>query len=100
MQTDETVLATADPSKQESLQAEVIPDPMDSEQPDPLDNADPDAGLCKNQKHVLLISYFVLVKVPRLKKKVPKGTSEYQAEWILDEEDEDFEDEDEEVWNL
>lgn len=55
MQTDETVLATADPSKQESLQAEVIPDPMDSEQPDPLDNADPDAGLCKNQKHVLLI---------------------------------------------
>lgn len=46
METDETILATADPSKQESLQSEVIPDPMDSEQPDPLDNEE---NICKNQ---------------------------------------------------
>lgn len=36
METDETVIAAADQSKQESLQSEIIPDPMDSEQPDPF----------------------------------------------------------------
>jgi hypothetical protein len=45
METDETVLAKADPLKQESLQAEVTPDPMDSEQPDPLDD---EAHICKD----------------------------------------------------
>jgi hypothetical protein len=46
MATDETVLATADVEKQESLQSEIIPDPMDTEQPDPLDgeNSEP---ICK-----------------------------------------------------
>lgn len=77
METDETVLATADPEKQESLQSEIIPDPMDTEQPDPLDGES-------------------VFKVPKMKKRVPKGMSEYQAEWIVDDkEQEKVDDEDE-----
>lgn len=46
MDTDETILATADPAKQESLESEVTPDPMDSEQPDPFEGAD--EPICKS----------------------------------------------------
>jgi pre-rRNA-processing protein TSR1 len=85
MDTGEIVLAMADSSKQVSLQSELIPDPMESEQPDPSEDAEPTCNIT-----VIRFLYFNLVKVPKLKKKkVPKGTSDYQAEWILDDDEED-----------
>ncbi|EDK99279.1 mCG128602, partial [Mus musculus] len=75
MEEDLKVLMKADPDHQEILQTEVIPDPMEGEQTWPteeeLDEAD---DLLKQRSRVV--------------KKVPKGTSSYQAEWILDEGDE------------
>ncbi|CAD5211964.1 unnamed protein product [Bursaphelenchus okinawaensis] len=89
--TEETdVIAVADQNELESLQSEVIPDPMDTEQPD-VDEGPQFDGV---------------FKVPKLKKKVPAGMSEYQASWIVDndefnddsdgaEDEEDFEGEEE-----
>ncbi|XP_021067696.1 pre-rRNA-processing protein TSR1 homolog isoform X1 [Mus pahari] len=75
MEEDLKVLMKADPDQRETLQTEVIPDPMEGEQTWPteeeLDEAD---DLLKPRSRVV--------------KKVPKGTSSYQAEWILDEGDE------------
>nr|XP_003469580.2 pre-rRNA-processing protein TSR1 homolog isoform X1 [Cavia porcellus] len=69
---DLKVLMKADPSRQESLQTEVIPDPMDGEQTWPTEEELSEAkDLLKESSKVV--------------KKVPKGTSSYQAEWILDE---------------
>lgn len=67
-----TVLAKADPEKQESLQSEVVPDPMEGEQTWPTEEE-----LAEAENNV-----------PK-KKKLPKGFSEYQSAWIAsDEEDE------------
>ncbi|CAG9814514.1 unnamed protein product [Phaedon cochleariae] len=83
MDSDEQVvriLEKCDPAKQESLDSENIPDPMDAEQTWPtneeLDMAD------KEQK---------LKKI----KKVPKGWSDYQAAWIPDDDAEFQQDESE-----
>ena len=53
---------------QESLQAENIPDPLDAEQTWPTDQE-----LAEAEKQRKIV------------KRVPKGTSEYQAAWIPDE---------------
>lgn len=68
------ILDKADPLKQTSLEAEMIPDPMEGEQtwPTPEEMV---AAEAQNPK--------------KKTKKVPKGTSEYQSAWILDSEDED-----------
>ncbi|XP_011155361.1 pre-rRNA-processing protein TSR1 homolog [Solenopsis invicta] len=68
----ETVIL-ADPEKQESLESEYIPDPMDAEQTWPTKEELAEAAANRNRK---------IVKV------VPKGTSEYQAAWIPDEDGE------------
>lgn len=69
------VLEKADPLKQESLQSENIPDSMDAEQTWPtaeeLAEAEGPQGTPKK----------------KVVKKVPKGTSEYQACWILDDDE-------------
>uniref|UniRef100_A0A8C7B2M1 Pre-rRNA-processing protein TSR1 homolog n=1 Tax=Neovison vison TaxID=452646 RepID=A0A8C7B2M1_NEOVI len=80
MEEDLKVLMKADPDKQESLQTEVIPDPMEGEQTWPTEEELSEAN-------------DFLKKSPRLVKKVPKGTSSYQAEWILDEDGSGGEDE-------
>lgn len=85
MDEDVTVLEAADPSIQESLDAEAEVDPMEGEQTWPtqeeLDAAD--ASIEETETVV---------------KKVPKGTSDYQATWIVDsdggESDDDDEDDD------
>ncbi|KAK0086595.1 hypothetical protein PV325_002904 [Microctonus aethiopoides] len=68
------ILEKADPQKQESLESENIPDPMDAEQTWPTDEE------------------IASAEAEHLKKKtvklVPKGTSEYQAAWIVDDNDE------------
>ncbi|KAJ8680319.1 hypothetical protein QAD02_016106 [Eretmocerus hayati] len=68
------VLAVADPDKQESLESENIPDPMDEEQTWPTNEELRLADLERKQV---------------ITKRVPKGTSEYQAAWILDENTDD-----------
>uniref|UniRef100_A0A8D0XQ97 Pre-rRNA-processing protein TSR1 homolog n=1 Tax=Sus scrofa TaxID=9823 RepID=A0A8D0XQ97_PIG len=75
MEEDLKVLMKADPDKQESLLTEVIPDPMEGEQTWPTEEELSEAqDLLKESSKVV--------------KKVPKGTSAYQAEWILDEDGE------------
>jgi pre-rRNA-processing protein TSR1 len=68
---------SATPSQQWSLQSQVVPDPMAGEQtwptPDELADAERAAKMRENDK-----------KQTRL---VPRGTSEYQAAWIVDEDD-------------
>ncbi|XP_012405318.1 pre-rRNA-processing protein TSR1 homolog isoform X2 [Sarcophilus harrisii] len=73
MEEDIKVLVKADPARQESLQSEVVPDPMEGEQTWPTEEE-------LNEAKALLKEKAKVVK------KVPKGTSSYQAEWIVDEE--------------
>ncbi|XP_078043045.1 tsr1 ribosome assembly factor [Augochlora pura] len=70
------VLDRADPQKQESLEIENIPDPMNAEQTWPTEEEMAEAETSRKKKIV---------------KKVPKGTSEYQAAWIPDEDGEEVE---------
>ncbi|XP_067422063.1 pre-rRNA-processing protein TSR1 homolog [Emydura macquarii macquarii] len=87
------VLMTVDPRRQESLQSEVIPDPMEGEQTWPTEEELKEAEDSLKERRKVV--------------KVPKGTSSYQAAWIVDdggdgseeeeeeeEEDDDMEDED------
>uniref|UniRef100_A0A0K0CVH5 Pre-rRNA-processing protein TSR1 homolog n=1 Tax=Angiostrongylus cantonensis TaxID=6313 RepID=A0A0K0CVH5_ANGCA len=65
------VLVVADESRREPLQSETVPDPMDAEQtwPDEYD-----------------VSHDEELRIEPRVRKVPKGTSGYQAAWILDKE--------------
>ncbi|KAJ1367860.1 hypothetical protein KIN20_028868 [Parelaphostrongylus tenuis] len=65
------ILVVADESRREPLQTEIVPDPMNSEQtwPDEYD-----------------VSHDENLKTEPGVRKVPKGTSSYQATWILDDE--------------
>ncbi|CAG4941214.1 unnamed protein product [Parnassius apollo] len=63
-----TVLQVADPTKQESLISENVPDPMDAEQTWPTEEEIEQANLDTKKKI----------------KKVPKGWSDYQAAWIVE----------------
>ncbi|XP_072834951.2 pre-rRNA-processing protein TSR1 homolog [Pogona vitticeps] len=74
MEADVQVLCKADPSKRESLQSEAELDPMDGEQTWPTEEELREAEESLEQKK-------------KTTKKVPKGTSTYQAAWILDEEE-------------
>nr|XP_029535894.1 LOW QUALITY PROTEIN: pre-rRNA-processing protein TSR1 homolog [Oncorhynchus nerka] len=74
------VLMKADPARRESLQAEAEVDPMDGEQTWPTDTELLEAEEARKSKRVM---------------KVPKGTSDYQATWIVDEEDENGEEDEE-----
>ena len=90
--------AKPNPELQESTQSEAIVDPLEGEQTWPTDEEIAEA----EEQRRKATSQETLVKVV---KKVPKGTSEYQAAWIMDEagkddagedpEDEDGEEEDE-----
>ncbi|XP_005349620.1 pre-rRNA-processing protein TSR1 homolog [Microtus ochrogaster] len=73
MEEDLKVLMKADPDKQETLQTEVTPDPMEGEQTWPTEEELEEAN------------DLLLKQRSRVVKKVPRGTSNYQAEWILDE---------------
>ncbi|KAM9318836.1 pre-rRNA-processing protein TSR1 homolog [Pholidichthys leucotaenia] len=66
------VLMKADPSNRESLQAEAEVDPMDGEQTWPTEAELLEAEEARKKKCVM---------------KVPKGTSDYQATWIVDEDE-------------
>ncbi|XP_031846369.1 tsr1 ribosome assembly factor [Nomia melanderi] len=72
------VLERADPKKQESLDSENAPDPMDAEQTWPTEQELAEAEALRKKK---------------IMKKVPKGTSVYQAAWIPDEDGEEVDNE-------
>uniref|UniRef100_A0A667Y6C9 Pre-rRNA-processing protein TSR1 homolog n=1 Tax=Myripristis murdjan TaxID=586833 RepID=A0A667Y6C9_9TELE len=75
------VLMKADLSRRESLQAEAEVDPMDGEQTWPTDTELQEAEEARKNRRVM---------------KVPKGTSDYQATWIVDDNEEEEDDEEEE----
>ncbi|XP_019944114.2 pre-rRNA-processing protein TSR1 homolog [Paralichthys olivaceus] len=75
------VLMKADPSCRESLQTEADVDPMDGEQTWPTETELLEAEEARKSKRVM---------------KVPKGTSDYQATWIVDENEEENVETDEE----
>jgi len=77
MEEDIKVHSIADPSNQETLQTEAEVDPMDGEQTWPTDQELIEADEAAKQD------------INKEEKKVPKGTSEYQASWILNEDDEE-----------
>lgn len=69
------VLERADPNRQESLESENVPDPMDAEQTWPTKEELAQAEAARKKK---------IVKI------VPKGTNEYEAAWIPDEDAESY----------
>ncbi|XP_072326117.1 pre-rRNA-processing protein TSR1 homolog [Scyliorhinus torazame] len=74
MEEDLKVLMKADPRKQESLEAEVVPDPMEGEQTWPTDEELQEAEDAMKESRKIV-------------RRVPKGTSDYQAAWIVDDEE-------------
>ncbi|XP_078404437.1 pre-rRNA-processing protein TSR1 homolog [Cetorhinus maximus] len=75
MEEDLKVLMKADSRKQESLESEVVPDPMEGEQTWPTDEELQEAeDALKGSRKIV--------------RRLPKGTSDYQAAWILDDEEE------------
>ncbi|KAM3875016.1 pre-rRNA-processing protein TSR1 homolog [Diretmus argenteus] len=68
------VLMKADLSRRETLQAEAEVDPMDGEQTWPTDTELLEAEEARKNRRVM---------------KVPKGTSDYQATWIVDDDEEE-----------
>merc|ERR1712050_285713 len=75
MDTDVRLLEKSDPSRQESLACEAEIDPMEGEQTMPTDEE--------------LAEAEAAMKVKSVTKRVPKGTSDYQACWITDSGDEE-----------
>ncbi|XP_024132626.1 pre-rRNA-processing protein TSR1 homolog [Oryzias melastigma] len=71
------ILMKADPSVRESLQSEAEVDPMDGEQTWPTEAELLEAEEARKGKRTM---------------KVPKGTSDYQATWIVDNEEEEEDD--------
>ncbi|GCC17998.1 hypothetical protein chiPu_0022644, partial [Chiloscyllium punctatum] len=84
MEEDLKVLMKADSRKQESLESEVVPDPMEGEQTWPTDEE------LQEAEDTLKLSRKIV-------RKVPKGTSDYQATWILDDEGDEEEESDEDM---
>eukprot|EP01114_Cavostelium_apophysatum_P010723 TRINITY_DN2482_c0_g1_i6.p1 TRINITY_DN2482_c0_g1~~TRINITY_DN2482_c0_g1_i6.p1 ORF type:complete len:659 (+),score=185.51 TRINITY_DN2482_c0_g1_i6:1078-3054(+) len=79
-------LAVADPKLQETLETENAPDDMANEQTWPTDEELKEAEDSFRKK---------VAGDPKKKKKVPRGTSSYQAAWIVESEGEEDEDGDE-----
>ncbi|XP_016412492.1 pre-rRNA-processing protein TSR1 homolog [Sinocyclocheilus rhinocerous] len=79
MNGDVRVLMKADPEKRESLQVEAEVDPMDGEQTWPTEAELEEAEEARKKRRVM---------------KVPKGTSDYQATWIIDDAEQEEDDND------
>lgn len=86
------ILQQADPAAQESLVTENEPDPMDAEQTWPTDE---EMGMYQEEMGDSLSEGALSKKTRR----VPKGTSSYQAAWIVDDESEGGDDQQEEEYH-
>ncbi|KAI7882788.1 uncharacterized protein EV154DRAFT_471218 [Mucor mucedo] len=89
MDEDANVIDTPKPEEQDDLISENVPDLMENEQTWPTEEelAQADARVRRMRN---------LDGDDQIKKRVPKGTSSYQAAWIVDEEDADYSEEEEE----
>ncbi|KAI8820808.1 uncharacterized protein EV422DRAFT_64049 [Fimicolochytrium jonesii] len=93
MALDVTILDQPDPAQQESLVVENSPNPLDAEQTWPTEEE-----LREADARVEQMGGIVESEAPARKpRRVPKGTSAYQAAWIMDDEDEEEDDEDAET---
>lgn len=85
------LVQSADSTRQENLESEAPYDEMNAEQTWPTDQELID-GLFQSWDVLInrnpKIKVIFIAEVKRVKKKVPKGTSDYQAAWILDSEEE------------
>ncbi|KAI8916941.1 hypothetical protein DFJ77DRAFT_325864 [Powellomyces hirtus] len=88
MDTDESVLDVPVPELQDSLVAENEVNPMEGEQTWPTEEE-----LQEAEERLQRLGAGSKTEPPKKPKRVPKGTSAYQAAWIVDEND-DEEDED------
>ncbi|KAI9205299.1 uncharacterized protein BJ171DRAFT_441509 [Polychytrium aggregatum] len=86
MDAESTVLDSPDPINQESLVSENDVDPMEGEQTWPTEEE-----LAEADERVKLLTS---EQGQRKKKLVPKGTSAYQAAWIVDKNDEEDDEDD------
>ncbi|KAI9094655.1 hypothetical protein DFS34DRAFT_628610 [Phlyctochytrium arcticum] len=96
MSTDPVVLDRPDPELQEGLVAENTPDPMDNEQTWPTNQELMDAEERVKALNGDAPSESDAAALKKKTKRVPKGTSTYQAAWIMEDEDEDQADDEEE----
>ena len=86
-QLETVVLHQADPALQDSLVSENIPDPMEGEQTWPTDE-EIKAGEANMEKMMLESNPLFSSNGRQMQKRlVPKGTSSYQAAWMIEEEE-------------
>ncbi|CAG0892533.1 unnamed protein product [Cyprideis torosa] len=78
---EDRVIQVADPALQDSLTSENRPDPLEAEQTWPTDEEMAEARAEQRAK----------------RRRVPRGTSEYQAAWIVEEDNEEAEEDDGDV---
>ncbi|KAI9246121.1 hypothetical protein BDA99DRAFT_527523 [Phascolomyces articulosus] len=94
MEEDVQVMDAPIPEEQDDLIAENEPDFMENEQTWPTEEE-----LAAGEEQMRLMGREMDQDVPRadgkVTKRVPKGTSAYQAAWIVDSEDEDYSEDDE-----
>ncbi|KAJ1926836.1 ribosome biogenesis protein tsr1 [Tieghemiomyces parasiticus] len=90
MDTDLEVLDTPNPETRDDLVAENEPDLLQNEQTWPTEEelAEADSRIERLRKGVVFEGEMDL-SGSQVTRRVPKGTSSYQAEWIVDSEDED-----------
>jgi len=93
MAVEPTVLSEPDPEEADSLVSSNDPDDMQNEQTWPTEEELQDDSSQQPVEGTQLPDA-APGTTPRIVRRVPKGTSEYQAAWIIDE-DEDDEDDDE-----
>ncbi|KAI8148996.1 hypothetical protein BJV82DRAFT_663344 [Fennellomyces sp. T-0311] len=95
MDEDEKLLDSPIPEEQDDLVAENEPDFMDNEQTWPTEEE-----LAAGEEQMRLMGR-QMDQDGKVTKRVPKGTSAYQAAWIVDSEDEDYsEDEDDDEMDM
>jgi len=88
MAVEPTVLSEPDPEEVDSLVSSNDPDDMQNEQTWPTEEEMQDDSSRRPAEDTQLPDAD-LGTTPRVVRRVPKGTSEYQAAWIIDEDDEE-----------
>jgi pre-rRNA-processing protein TSR1 len=89
MAVEPTVLLEPDPEEVDSLVSSNDPDDMQNEQTWPTEEEMQDDSSRRPAEDTQLPDAD-LGTTPRVVRRVPKGTSEYQAAWIIDEDDDEY----------
>ena len=91
MAVEPTVLSEPDPEEADSLVSSNDPDDMQNEQTWPTEE-ELQGDSSQQPVEGTQLPDAAPGTTPRIVRRVPKGTSEYQAAWIIDEDDEDEDD--------